>query len=126
MNENTIISISAVVIAISALIVSVWQGLTHRKHNRLAVKPILAFEYWDVSDRPLSIVLHNRGVGPAIIKKAFFVIDGKKQVLTSFDFIKHLAIEGASICWNPSGTDTISPGEVWPILQFEDINNLGT
>jgi hypothetical protein len=40
-SSDTVTAIAATVIALLALIVSIWQGVTSREHNRLSVKPHL-------------------------------------------------------------------------------------
>lgn len=62
---------AAVVIALSALFVSLQQGFQQRKHDRLSVKPHLdTFEHSDLTDKvaTLTLTLSNNGLGPAIIK----------------------------------------------------------
>ena len=64
-------------IALSALGLAIWQGMTQRQHNRLSVKPHLVFERVVNNNSPqLQIFLTNTGVGPAIIKHFFVSLDG--------------------------------------------------
>ena len=44
-NWDKILAISTIIIALSAVIVSLWQGFEQRKHNRLSVKPILGLDF---------------------------------------------------------------------------------
>lgn len=85
---------AVVVIATSAVAVSVWQGrmskqaldLTQeqleltRQHNRLTVKPYFNFTSTTDSDKGLSqLILSNQGYGPAIIKAFELSVDGNPQ-----------------------------------------------
>ncbi|PJB00213.1 MAG: hypothetical protein CO128_01155 [Ignavibacteriales bacterium CG_4_9_14_3_um_filter_30_11] len=40
MDNNFIVSICAIIIALASLAVTIWQGVIIRKHNILSVKPI--------------------------------------------------------------------------------------
>ena len=81
----------SVFIALTALIVSVWQGYETRKHNRLTVKPILNFtkNYNSTYDiigtdtvvtRKYQLVLSNNGTGPAIVKSFKLYFDGEELI----------------------------------------------
>lgn len=65
-----------VIIAVSALIVSIWQGRIMQKHNKLSVKPYLDYFLFQ-GDTTLTVKFYNEGFGPAIIKKIRFTYDGK-------------------------------------------------
>ena len=71
-------------IALSAMMVSVWQGLVTRKHARLSVKPQLEFA-WADSTKPStgSLSLQNNGLGPAVVTGVSLAInDGPLYPLT--------------------------------------------
>ena len=79
MAVQVITSICAIVIALAALFVSVWSGVQTRKHNRLSVRPNLRVNYYDHSERPLSILISNDGLGPALIYDfSISIIEGNK------------------------------------------------
>lgn len=91
---------AVVVIAVCAVVVSVWQGRIAaeqseiaRKHNRLTVKPYLDFFYgWYALD-DWKLTLSNEGIGPAIIKKVSYKYDGETyhnwdDVLRAADLLK--------------------------------------
>ncbi|HEX8922600.1 MAG TPA: hypothetical protein VF766_14090 [Pyrinomonadaceae bacterium] len=76
--QETAIGIAASVIAILAIVVSVWQGVEQRRHNRLSVKPALNFDTDSAVDGTiLSVALKNAGTGPAIIKQFTLYIDDR-------------------------------------------------
>ena len=77
MQWQVIIGISSVVIAICAIVVSIWHGVQTRKHNKLSCKPHLTT--WMNSDKGkacYSVDLINNGLGPALIEK--FTVKVKK------------------------------------------------
>lgn len=70
------------IIAISALVVSIWQVQLAQRHNKLSVKPYLRFQISDsdFGDEDFShkLKLINSGQGPAIITSFEFAVEGKK------------------------------------------------
>ena len=61
--------IAVVVIALSALVVSVWQMQATQKHNRLSVRPFIDYHIVQNRDTTLSVLFSNEGLGPALIQK---------------------------------------------------------
>lgn len=69
----------ATAIALAALSVTVWQLSVIRKHNKLSVRPYLAFWEWhDGADNTYSLYLQNNGIGPAIITSFSVYVDHKR------------------------------------------------
>ena len=78
-NAQLITAICAVVIALAALFVAVWQARATRIHNCLSVKPNLDInQVVRQSDSTVQLDLGNNGIGPAIIKEFEVHIDGRK------------------------------------------------
>lgn len=76
MDAATIVAISATVIAVASLAVSVYQVQAIRTHNRHSVRPLLEL---DTSFRPgekAGLLLLNVGLGPARITKTVLTLDG--------------------------------------------------
>lgn len=68
--KNAIIPALALITAVMAIAISVWEGYENRKHNHLSVKPILMIEAWNTMSKPrVGLELTNSGTGPAIIKE---------------------------------------------------------
>ena len=68
---------AAIIVAICAVAISVWQGYETRKHNRLSTKPIILYE-WEVKEGQKSgIYIQNNGLGPAILTDIEFSYAGK-------------------------------------------------
>ncbi len=68
---------AVIIIALSALFVSVWQVRISHQHNKLSVKPYLDFHLIQI-DSTLEVSFSNEGFGPAIIKKIIFNHNGKE------------------------------------------------
>lgn len=66
------------VIAILALLVSIAQTRITQKHNRQSVRPILQVRRQRTYEGPTAgIRLANKGLGPAVITRTEFAIDGE-------------------------------------------------
>ena len=44
-SSDTVVSLSAIIIAIASIVVTIWQGIENRNHNRLSVRPKLAINF---------------------------------------------------------------------------------
>ena len=69
-------------IAISALLISIWQVRVSQTHNRLTVQPRLNIDSGTStinSQQEFSITLTNHGFGPAMIKGFEIRVDGEIQ-----------------------------------------------
>jgi hypothetical protein len=56
-----------VIVALAAIVISVWSLHLQRKHNKLSAKPFLDFEYLSGGvDKPLELSIVNVGFGPAL------------------------------------------------------------
>lgn len=100
---------AVVVIAVSALVVSIWQGSISMKHNRLTVKPYLDFHIVQI-DSTITVRFSNEGFGPAILEEISFFYEDEQyqsvwQVLEKMDEIDNWA---GSFNYNP-GT-VVAPG----------------
>lgn len=76
MKIELLVSIIGTIIALSAMATTVWQGFLTRRHNRLSVRPMLRVDRI-IAENKASLLLANRGVGPAIIISMKFFVDGK-------------------------------------------------
>ena len=76
---------SVVIIAICAVVVSIWQGQISQKglelareHNRLTVKPYLDItRFTNSNDQTLEVKITNHGYGPAIINEFRLIHEGQ-------------------------------------------------
>ena len=76
------LSISAMIIAIASITISVWEGSIMRKHYHLSVMPRLnnSFEVEDssVTNASAYFEIDNNGLGPGIIISRDYFVDGEK------------------------------------------------
>jgi hypothetical protein len=78
MDWQVVTGISSSIIALCALIFTIWQGFQVRKHNKLSCRPYLTT--WVDSDENkgfYAVVLMNNGLGPALIENFILKVDGK-------------------------------------------------
>ena len=75
-------SIAFLIIAASALFISIWQGIENRNFNKLSLKPYLKYDYSN-SAEGLTISIRNAGQGVAVVKSMEVLIDEK--VYTSWE-----------------------------------------
>lgn len=68
---------SSNVIALCALILTVWQAIVARKHNKLSVTPYLTtWTHVDTDKCSYAVEILNNGIGPALIKSFQIFVDG--------------------------------------------------
>ena len=75
------VSITSLVVALSALGFTAWQTSTQRAHNRISVRPhLFSFTARDKNNNMarLEILLVNNGLGPAYINKFKIYYKGKE------------------------------------------------
>ncbi len=63
-----------VVIAVVAVVVSIWQVRILQNHNKLSVKPLMDFLIL-TEDSVMNLSISNRGIGPAIIQDITYVYE---------------------------------------------------
>lgn len=69
------------VLSICAIFLTVYQAVLTRRHNRLSVRPHLVWDIakiWNKSSVEARFSLHNKGIGPAIIKDRYFLLDERR------------------------------------------------
>ena len=76
------------VIAFSALGLAVWQGYIARRHNKLSVRPYLAFSSTFLDEEPhFTVDIKNNGLGTAIITDYKVILDGVTQEDTGKSYV---------------------------------------
>lgn len=81
-NNNSL----AIFIAFLALVVSIWQGVISRNHNKLSVIPILTISDIFLEDN-YCLEIANGGTGPAVIDKmSLFTINDKNKRVPQNDW----------------------------------------
>lgn len=102
------IALSAILVAVFSLFVTIWESHQSRKHNRLSVKPFLGIGM-DINEK-VEFTLSNQGIGPAVIKEFSVYFNGNlisknprvdiyKELLEGREgkYIFHIPFEGACI-----------------------------
>ena len=116
------LSISAMIIAVASITISIWEGSTMRKHYHLSVMPRLnnSFTVNDSSstnNASAIFTINNNGLGPAVILSREYFVDGNKiddsknhfSVILS-DLLNFDNTAGNTFMSIPKGT-TISAGD---------------
>jgi hypothetical protein len=74
MSQPDSIALASAIVALCALVTSIWQGLVTRRHARLSARPIIEAEAH--SHKNPGIMISNIGLGPAKIIKLAVVLGG--------------------------------------------------
>ncbi len=78
MDWDAVTGISSVIIALCALIYTIWQGKKAQRHNMLSFRPHLTSWSHSEADKGIyAVELMNNGLGPALIESFTVMIDGK-------------------------------------------------
>lgn len=125
LSSETVISVSAIIIALVSIIVAIWQGVETRKHNRLSVQPRLDLAYsLDYDNGLAKFTIKNNGLGPAIFDNASASINGDNYNLNDpsifFAFLKRLGIDSIPVTFdNIEFGSTLMPNELLNIFMVE-------
>jgi hypothetical protein len=79
---------SGIIIALCALVLTIWQAFLTRTHNKLTVKPYLTT--WSTmagNEDFYQVDLMNNGVGPALIQSFRVYVDNQELLGTESDLI---------------------------------------
>jgi hypothetical protein len=69
-------------VSVVVLILSIWEGVEARRHNRLSVRPIIQFERIWLPHEPwpqVGIYIANHGTGVAFLESLTVYIDGEPR-----------------------------------------------
>ena len=84
---SEILAFSSLIIAVLALITTIWQAYTTRKHNILSVKPHIALHIVTIVSEEPKVIINNNGAGTAYIryinieyKGQFFTLNSKESI----------------------------------------------
>lgn len=105
--------ISTISIAFCALIATIWNSLSLRKHQELSVQPDLTLVEFNRYEPPqIKFTLKNSGLGPGIIKRIRVFLDGKEKILSENYGWNNLVNEMQLPFQNLSGTGVTLGGTV--------------
>ena len=79
------VAIASLVVALCAMVVTIWQGAIARKHNRLSVRPVLTLYRREAVDGV--IYVRNNGSGPAIVTSYELYFKDRRLSLDALDGI---------------------------------------
>ncbi|MGI5521452.1 hypothetical protein ACQEUX_10885 [Micromonospora sp. CA-259024] len=78
MDANSITAISATVIAVASLVVSITEARANRRHNFQSVRPLLSLDCLRSDGGLTGIRIRNAGLGPAVIRAATLYLDDEE------------------------------------------------
>lgn len=108
-----------VVIAVAAVVVSIWQVRILQDHNKLSVKPLMDFLLVTNADSVLSVSISNRGIGPAIIQDISYVYEDSIHK-ECFSVLKEANIlEKVTTQMNYGKNTVLSPDSEFVILEVK-------
>lgn len=130
METEHIISLSAVVIALAALGVSIWASFVAMRHQKLSVKPHIAIDFDHRITHDLGVYIRSNGLGPAKIVDYKWHINGKQfPIRTRQDFLDVMNVLGLGDLdtefFAPSIGNYIEPGYQSFLLRFRESANTG-
>lgn len=114
----------AILIALFALGLAVWEGIENRRHNRLSTRPLLVFITQLYADKKVGLFLNNLGPGPAIVSDIRAKVDGKEFGFHNPDDVVQVAkelslyVDWAAGHYVGKGS-TISSGEKQELLSIQ-------
>ncbi len=128
--KGDITALSSAVVALSALILAIWQGITIKKHNVLSLQPLIRFASEVlVSKKGISLIICNHGLGPAIITSMFYVVDNVRYELINIngfaDLRKNIGLSDLEfgLSCNPKIKGSVIPaGEEITFFQFSNLD----
>ncbi len=117
LENSDVIALGSSFVALSALVVAVWQGWLARRHNKLSVQPLLHFNVSNLNG--LFIKLQSVGLGPAVVKKVIILFNGRRyenpsrdpypemfsQLSNKYHYLFHMPVVGSS--YLPGSKETI-------------------
>lgn len=101
-NADRKLSAAAVFISFCALALSLYGGYESRRHDRLAVKPLMTIDF-AYRDEGAGFIMVNDGLGPAIIRSFEVFVDGKPQ-MTWHAAAKSLGLSAPTFWMVPSAS----------------------
>jgi hypothetical protein len=117
-----VIAISSVIVALLAFVVSIWERVEARQHNRKSVTPRLRIDLPYAVGEPVRVRLVNSGVGPAVIQKFMVRADGELiQPDSRGQFapvIERVGLHGVSFRYAPCAGDAFAPGESQDLIRL--------
>lgn len=70
-------ALSSMLIAVCALVISIWQSYSIQQHNKLSLRPYLEVELNLGEEGSWDLYIHNQGMGPAQVTAVQYIVDGE-------------------------------------------------
>ncbi|MEN3159466.1 hypothetical protein ABC502_13890 [Alkalimonas sp. NCh-2] len=70
-------ALSSMLIAVCALVISIWQSYSIQQHNKLSLRPYLEAEFNTSLEGYWELYINNQGMGPAQVTSLKYKVDGK-------------------------------------------------
>src|SRR5437879_4048187 len=93
MKPADVIAIAAAAVALLSLFATIWFAFMTRRHNRLSVRPYLDHHLQTAATEPVWFKIVNAGIGPAIIRRCTYVLDGTSYPVDDQGFPKPIEDE---------------------------------
>jgi hypothetical protein len=123
-SADRITAIAATITAVAALVVTVWDNVQTREHNRLSVVPKLTLVVERSGAQDAVINLRNDGVGPAILRHVEIRVTSPDGVETSYASFAdaHAAFEAHGVqvtgFWDFDSGDALGVDREQVVLKF--------
>jgi hypothetical protein len=117
LKPDFIVAMLAVIIGLSTMFVYIYQARIMSRQMHATVWPYIEanFSYSTGQNPSVSIIVTNKGVGPAIVKSAYIILDDQKysdsQARIDSLALKLTGISGLLDSYTNLTTRVISPGE---------------
>jgi hypothetical protein len=92
---NALAAVSALVVSLLSIILTVWTLRQQRRHNFLSLTPIASILFDDYEDK-IAVTVKNTGIGPLIVD-TFRATDGKEE---KDDLISWMPVLPGDMCWS--------------------------
>lgn len=70
-------ALSSMLVAVCALVISIWQSYSIQQHNKLSLRPYLEVEFNYDQGGSWDLYIHNQGMGPAQVTSLRYIVDGE-------------------------------------------------
>ena len=116
-NSDKLANLGIMIVAISALVVSIWQMRATETHNRLTVKPLMDYIVTN-DDSTRSISIKNAGIGPAIITEMCYKYKSKDCLFMDEALEKAGAMDKIFGMYNYGANTVVAANENLFLLRF--------
>lgn len=104
------LSISSIIIAFCAIIMTYYESSATRKHNKLSVQPLIQIKGTNNNDNA-KIAIANNGLGPAIIDRILINYRGVAYLHATTNWGKILYIPNLECNYTCTPITIVKPGE---------------